>query len=332
VDRAQPHRVLNILDRAAGRRADTFLSMRFPTWSRSTFAKWIKEGLVQSDDRALKPSSVLRLGETLRIWSPGIAPTEGPPPMPAIVHEDEWLLAVDKPPGLLVHPVGQKFAWALIGLVREARPGVRIDLSHRLDRETSGVVLLTKHEDANRAMKDAFMGRRVKKTYLAVVRGVVPWESRTVDAPLGHAQGSEVQLRRGEDPHGDSALTEVRVLVRAAAHTLVECMPHTGRTHQIRAHLEIAGFPILGDKLYGQPDDVFLEMLDHGPTDRVRAMIGFPRHALHAHALAFPHPHTGQVVKIRAPLPADMQAIVDGAEPRWEGDAAELEADEAAEE
>lgn len=332
MDRETPHRVLNILDRAAGRRADTFLSMRFPTWSRSTFAKWIKTGLVQSDDRPLKPSTVLRLGETLRIWAPGIAPTEGPPPMPPIVYEDEWLLAVDKPPGLLVHPVGQKFAWALIGLVREVRPGVRIDLSHRLDRETSGIVLLTKHEDANRAMKDAFMGRRVKKTYQALVRGVVPWESKTVDASLGHAAGSEVQLRRGHDPQGESALTEVRVLARTATHTLVECQPHTGRTHQIRAHLEIAGFPILGDKLYGQPDDVFLEMLDHGATDRVRATIGFPRHALHAQALAFPHPHSGQMLKIRAPLPADMQAVVDGAAPVWAGAEGEAEVEEAGDE
>ncbi|GDX81323.1 ribosomal large subunit pseudouridine synthase D [Deltaproteobacteria bacterium] len=320
--RDQPHRVLNIRDRAAGRRADTFLSLRFPSTSRSTFAKWIKEGMVQSDDRTLKPSSVLRLGETLRIWSPGLAPTDGPPPTPPILFEDEWLLAIDKPAGMLVHPVGQRYAWALIGLVRELRPDARIDLSHRLDRDTSGVVLLTKHEDANRAMKAAFQSRKVSKTYHAVVRGVVPWEERAVEAPLGHKMGSEVQLRRGEDPEGDSALTHMKVLSRMAAHTLVECRPFTGRTHQIRAHLEIAGFPILGDKLYGQPDNVFLELLDHGLTDRVRALIGFPRHALHAQSLAFPHPKSGQMVKVRAPLPADMQAIVDGAVPTWAAEAA----------
>ncbi len=328
MDRDQPHRVLNILERAAGRRADAFLTLRFPSTSRSTFAKWIREGLVKSDDRTLKPSSVLRHGEILRIWAPGLAPTEGPPPMPPILYEDDWLLVVDKPAGLLVHPVGQRFAWALIGLVREVRPGVRIDLSHRLDRETSGIVVLTKSEAANRAMKDAFQARKVKKTYHALVRGVVPWESRTVDSALGHAAGSIVQLRRGPDPAGESALTEVRVLQRMAEHTLVECQPHTGRTHQIRVHLEIAGFPILGDKLYGQPDEVFLELLDSGATDSVRARVGFPRHALHAQGLAFPHPHSGQMLKVRAPLPPDMQAIVDGATPQW-GEAAAVEVGEA---
>ncbi len=331
MNRELPHRVLNILDRAAGRRADTFLSMRFPSFSRTTFAKWIRDGTVASDDRPIKPSSVLRHGETLRIWAPGIAPTDGPPPPPPVLYEDEWLIAIDKPAGMLVHPVGQRYAWALIGLVREMRPGVRIDLSHRLDRDTSGVVLLTKHEDANRAMKDAFQSRKVSKAYQAVVRGVVPWAERSVDARLGHKQGSEIKLRRGEDPEGDTALTHMTVLSRMAAHSLVECRPHTGRTHQIRAHLEIAGFPILGDKLYGQPDDVFLELLDHGLTDRVRAALRFPRHALHAQSLAFPHPNSGQVLKIRAPLPADMQAIVDGAEPRW-GEEASEEADEGEEE
>ncbi len=330
MNRDQPHRVLNIRDRAAGRRADTFLSLRFPSTSRSTFAKWIKEGMVQSDDRTLKPSSVLRLGETLRIWSPGLAPTDGPPPPPPVLYEDDWLLAIDKPAGMLVHPVGQRYAWALIGLVREMRPGVRIDLSHRLDRDTSGVVLLTKHEDANRAMKDAFQSRKVSKTYQAVVRGVVPWQELAVEARLGHKEGSAVQLRRGENAEGDTALTHMKVLTRMAAHTLVECRPFTGRTHQIRAHLEIAGFPILGDKLYGQPDDIFLELLDHGLTDRVRATLRFPRHALHAHGLAFPHPKSGQMVKVRASLPPDMQAIVDGAEPTWpvEAEVADEVADE----
>jgi 23S rRNA pseudouridine1911/1915/1917 synthase len=107
----------------------------------------------------------------------------------------------------------------------------------------------------------------------------------------------------------------VSVLSRRERHTLVECHPHTGRTHQIRVHLEIAGFPIPGDKLYGQPDEDFLSLLDGGVTPALREAIGFPRHALHAHALAFPHPHSGQMLKVRAPLPADMQAVADGAEP-----------------
>jgi 23S rRNA pseudouridine1911/1915/1917 synthase len=272
---------------------------------------------VRSDERDLKPASVLRLGETLRLWVPGIAPEESAPALPDIVYEDDWLIAVDKPPGMLVHPVGQAYAWALIGLVREGRPGLRIDLSHRLDRETSGIVLLTKHEDANRRMKEAFARRRVVKEYAALVRGVPAWDELEVDASLGHAKGSVVNLRRGHDPDGESAVTHFVVEARMAAHALVACLPLTGRTHQIRAHLEHAGFPILGDKLYGQPDSTFLGLFENGLTDDTRRAVGFPRHALHARSLHFPHPHTGQMVRIRAPLPADMQAIVEGAVPAW---------------
>jgi 23S rRNA pseudouridine1911/1915/1917 synthase len=167
-------------------------------------------------------------------------------------------------------------------------------------------------------MKEAFQSRAVSKLYWAIVRGVPAWDSITIDAALGPAAGSAVNLRRGADPGGDPAVTKVRLLARLPAHALVACKPVTGRTHQIRAHLEHAGFPLLGDKLYGQPDDIFLEQLRVGITDRVRAAIGFPRHALHARAIAFPHPVSGQVLKVTAPLPPDLQAIVDGATPRWD--------------
>lgn len=313
----RPHRVLHIGDRAAGRRADVCLSLRFPDWSRSAFARWIREGLIRSDDRTLKPASTLRMGEVLRIWVPGIAPRELPPTMPPVLYEDDVLLAVDKPAGMLMHPVGQKYAWALVGVVREARPDAHIDLSHRLDRETSGVVLLTKSAEANVHMKEMFQTRRVGKVYWAVVRGVVPWEEEVIDVPLGHREGSAVMLRQGANAEGASARTRVKVLERLVAHTLVACRPLTGRTHQIRAHLEHVGFPILGDKLYGQPDGVFLEHLEHGVTERVREAIGFPRHALHARSIAFPHPQTGQIVRVRAPMPADMRKIVDGGAPAW---------------
>jgi RluA family pseudouridine synthase len=316
-----PHRVVRITDRAAGRRVDVFLSLRFSDWSRSLFARFIRSGHVRSDLRTLKPSSTLREGEVLRVYVPGIAPADNPPPLPTILYEDDWMLAIDKPPGMLVHPVGQRWAYALIGIVRRARPDAIVDLSHRLDRDTSGVVLLTKHPDANRHMKTIFAERKVGKTYWALVRGAPGWDETVCDDPLGHAAGSAVELRRGAAADGDSARTRFKVLRRLAGHALVGCKPLTGRTHQIRAHLECIGFPILGDKLYGQPDDVFLEILDAGTTPRVRAAIGFPRHALHARSIAFPHPRTGQILRIRAPLPADMRAIVGGAAPAWPLDA-----------
>lgn len=310
---------MQVNERGAGRRVDTYLSLRFSDWSRTAMVRFIREGLVHSDARgALKPSSTLAEGEILRLYIPGLAPQAPPPPLPAVLYEDEHLLALDKPPGLLMHAVGQKWSYGLVGLARDARPDAAIDLSHRLDRETSGVVVLTKTAEANRRMKELFQDRKVGKTYLALVRGLPGWDHATCEVPLGVAAGSEVELRRGPDPAGDAARTRFTVLKRLAAHALIACRPFTGRTHQIRAHLEAVGFPILGDKLYGQPDDVFLEHLRVGPTDRVRAAIGFPRHALHARAIVFPHPMSGQALRVRAPLPPDMAAVVAGAAPGWE--------------
>lgn len=317
----RPHRVVVINARGAGRRLDVYLALRFPDWSRSTFAQWIREGGVVSELRpSLKPSTTVAEGEVLRIFVPGIAPDAAPPPLPRVLHEDEWLLAVDKPPGLLMHSVGQKWAYGLIGLARAARPDADIDLSHRLDRETSGVVVLTKTLDANRRMKALFQSRLVGKTYVALVRGQPPWDDVDCEAALGHPPGSEVELRRGHVPGGESASTRFRVLRRLGGWSLVSCKPRTGRTHQIRAHLEHLGYPILGDKLYGQPDWVFLANVREGATPEVRAAIGFPRHCLHARAIIFPHPASGQALRIVAPLPADMRAIVLGAEPRWDAE------------
>lgn len=284
----------------------------------------------------LKASSTLAENEVLRIYVPGIAPDAAPPPLPDVLYEDEHLLALNKPAGLLMHAVGQRWSYSVVGLAREARPGLDVDIAHRLDRETSGVVILVKSLDANRRMRDLFQDRYVSKTYHAIVRGNPEWEEHNCDLPLGSihpksetlsatAAADTVELRQGHVVDGAAASTRFRVLTRLpdANLALVECSPATGRTHQIRAHLECVGFPILGDKLYGQPDSVFLEALRRGPTARVRRAVGFPRQALHARAIAFPHPFTGQTLRVSAPLPADMQAVIDGAPPAWPADASE---------
>jgi 23S rRNA pseudouridine1911/1915/1917 synthase len=309
-------RELLLDDRAKGRRVDVYLSLRFEGFSRAAMARYITEGAVVSVDRPLKPSTLLRHGERLRILIPGIAPEAAPPELPPIVYEDDRLIAFDKPAGMLCHPAGQRFVYALIGLARRARPLPELDLLHRIDRETSGVVLLAKDLEANAHVKRAIRAHEFRKVYQAIVHGVVPWDAQIVDAPIGPATGSGVRVRRGIVDGGLPSKTEVRVLTRLTDLTLVECRPISGRTHQIRVHLEHAGFPILGDKLYGQPDAVFLEWLKDGATDTVMKAVGFPRHALHAAGIVVPHP-TGPMLRVHAPLAADLQAIVDGAAAAW---------------
>lgn len=319
-------------ERSAGRRVDAWLAARFPAFSRTLIARMIKLGEIESEERRLKPSSTLNLGERLRIYVPGLAPDRPPPPLPPVLHEDERVLVFDKPAGLLMHPSGVRWAWALIGLARQSRPGCHIDLVHRLDRDTSGVVVLSKDNEANVFLKRAFHDHGVQKIYQALARGRVEWERQDVDAPLGPSPTSEVRLRQAVVPDGSAARTTFKVLERLDAHTLVSCQLHTGRTHQIRAHLEHVGHPLLGDRLYGQPDAVFLHVLEHGLTPFVRQATGFPRQALHAWRLVVPHPDGGEL-RLTAPLPADMAAIVAGAAPCWPEDAEAdgLAADEAGE-
>ncbi|NOY27267.1 MAG: RluA family pseudouridine synthase [Oligoflexia bacterium] len=320
------YRDLTIGDRAEGRRLDAYLAARFEGWSRTLLAKWIRRGGVQSDARPLKPSSRLRLGERIRIHIPGLAPTEPPPPLPAVLHEDARVLVLDKPPGLLCHPSGHRWAYAVIGLARRARPDHSVELVHRLDRDTSGVLVLTKDKAANVFLKEAVRSRHVHKVYLAIARGLIPWDATDVHAPIGDAADSEIRLRRGVNPDGKQAHTSVRVLRRIPLDpnqsqapqrdgcTLIELILHTGRTHQIRIHMDHLGFPLLGDKIYGQPDSTFLHFLDFGDDDVVRRAVGFPRQALHCATMTFPHPDHGTVT-VHAPLAADLKAILDGAQP-----------------
>jgi len=236
--------------------------------------------------------------------------------MPEVLYEDDRILVVNKPAGMLVHPAGEKFAWGLIGVVKRARPDDKIDLVHRLDRETSGVLVMTKDRKTNVFLKQVFFEHRVEKVYMAIVRGQVPWKHQEIQAPVGLAISSDIRLRRGVNPEGRPAHTTVKTLQVMDETTLVSCQIHTGRTHQIRVHMEHVGFPLLGDKIYGQPDRIFIEYLERGINDALRTHLRFPRHALHSSSLAFPHPD-GHQVTVQAPLTDDMNAVVNGASPAW---------------
>ena len=288
-----------------GMRLDRFLALFFPDRSRSFMRDGIHDGLVRgSDDRALRPAHRVRTGERLRLYLPAIAPREPPPPFPTVLHDDTRVVAVDKPAGLLCHPAGTAWAWAVVSMAKERWGSDRIDLVHRLDRDTSGVLLLTRDLDANRSLKQALVRGQCTKEYLAMCRGVVPWDAQTIDAPIG-ARGGVIRIQMGVRADGLDARTTVRVLARAPAHSLVACTLHTGRTHQIRVHLEHVGHPLLGDRLSGVPPEVFLENLDHGLTDAVLAAAGAPRQALHAYRTRVPHPAGGELTVV-APPPTDI--------------------------
>ena len=314
----RPFRRLIVSEAGAGMRLDLWLSKRFSCLSRTAAARHVRDGEIESEWRELKGSNRMREGEPIRVFVPGLAPDGAPPPLPEILYEDDRVLVFNKPPGMLAHPAGDRFTWALIGLAKDARPDDHMDLVHRLDRDTSGVLVLTKDGAANATLKATFKSRAsdLRKEYLAIVHGEVPWDERVTQAPMGDLRTSEVRLRRGVVPGGLIARTTFTVLKRMDGLSLVRCLLHTGRTHQIRVHLEHEGHPIVGDRLYGQPDAIFLEWFERGDTPMVRSAVGFPRQCLHAWRLRLPHPEGG-TVDLEAPLPDDMRALIDGAPPAW---------------
>ncbi|MBN2800091.1 MAG: RluA family pseudouridine synthase [Deltaproteobacteria bacterium] len=286
-------------------RLDRFLARWFSTWSRSALRRGVDAGEVcDGEGRPLKASALLREGMVLRIAIPGIAPTSEPPPLPPVLYEDDRVLVLDKPAGLLAHPAGADFAWAAVGLAKEARPGDLIDLVHRLDRDTSGVLVLSKDHAAAASLKGAFKAGRVIKRYEAIVKGEVPWGSRQLTGAIGPADGV-IRIQMAVRPDGLTARTDVEVVDRQPGLTRVRCRLYTGRTHQIRVHLAHEGFPLLGDRMYGVPPEVFLRAWEEGVDDWVIAQAGAPRQALHAASVELPHPD-GHILTVCAPFPEDL--------------------------
>ena len=180
-----------------------------------------------------------------------------------------------------------------------------MDLCHRLDRDTSGVLVMTKDKVVNNQIKASFKAGQVHKIYEAICRGEIPWEKQRCEAPLGPREET-IRVQQGIRADGASALTDVDVLERQPGLTRVRCRIGTGRTHQIRVHLEHLGFSLLGDRLYGVPPDVFLHTLKNGTDEWTRDQTGAPRHALHCAEMSFPHPKSDRIT-VAAPVPEDME-------------------------
>lgn len=302
-------RELVVPEGAAGLRLDHFLARWFQSWSRTSMARAIRAGLVtDASGRPLRPSTTLRAGDTVLIRIPGLAASGPPPPLPPILHEDDRVIALAKPPGLMCHPAGERYVYALIGLCRDRWPTAQLDLVHRLDADTSGVILLTKDIEANRALKARLHDEGTLKLYDAIVRGAPAWDETVLEGPIGPA-GGEVRIQMAVRDDGLAARTDAALQATQDSPigpiSWVRCRIYSGRTHQIRVHLSHAGHPLVGDRIYGGRPTLFLDWRDDGPTEALRREAGAPRHALHAARIRVPHPDGGWL-DLTCPWPDDL--------------------------
>lgn len=295
---------------AAGRRLDQALASLFPDYSRTRLKSWIDEGKVLVDGRPLRPRDRLVGGESVQVdaqLEDEVAVV--PQPMALeIVYEDATLIVVNKPVGLVVHPGAGNPDRTLQNALLAHDPGLsvlpRAGIVHRLDKDTSGLLVVARTLEAHSALVRMLEAREIHREYEAVCSGVMT-AGGTVDAPIGRHRVDRVRMAIRED--GRESVTHYRVLARFRAHTHVRVMLETGRTHQIRVHLAHAGYPIVGDATYGRR-----LAIPKGATPRLDAALrGFRRQALHAARLAFEHPMTGGCCEFSAPVPDDMRELLD---------------------
>ena len=307
-------RVLSVPAEAAGRRLDVFVTSQLKRTSRSRAQRIIERSAFGADGRRLKANLRIREGDQILLWR---EPFEEPGEAPAlaVLYEDEHLLAIDKPPLVAVHPTARYHHHTVIKLLRAERPEEFVALVHRIDRETSGALLVARSLEAERAFKRLLEERTLRpgegglrKSYLAITRGIP--KSGSVDLPLelDPLNPLRVKMRVASPGTGYPSRTGIEVVEEREGHALVHCELHTGRQHQIRVHLAALGAPIVGDKLYGPDERLLARAADGTLSAEDHALLALPRHALHAHRYALTHAMTGQEIEIVSPLPADLAA------------------------
>jgi 23S rRNA pseudouridine1911/1915/1917 synthase len=293
--------LLNPQSTDAGKRLDHLLHEHLPQYSRSRIQEWIKSGRVLVDGRPGRASHLVRAGQSI-----DVQPAD-PPPLHAvpeeiplrILYEDDAVVAIDKPAGMVVHAGAGVHSGTVVnallhrfGSLSAVGGALRPGIVHRLDRFTSGVLLVAKNDDAHHRLAAQFAGREVCKIYLALVHGSVKQETGRIERPIARdpVRRTRMTARLAD---GRAAWSEYRVLRRFDKFTLLEVRIGTGRTHQIRVHLSSIGHPVAGDTLYGAP------------------AARFGRYFLHAHRIRFVSPGTGQEVEVVAPLPPDLEQWLD---------------------
>jgi len=300
--------------RMVGKRIDAYLASRYPDYSRSVVQKVIDAGAVLVNGQPVKASYKVRLDDTICIWLPELADDA---PLPedipiAVVYEDAALTVVNKPAGMVVHPAKGHWTGTLVNALQfhydtlstaggAERPGI----VHRLDRDTTGLLLVAKTDAAHKHLAQQFEQRTIHKEYLALVAGEPQRDSDYIERTIGfHPTNREKMAIRLPEDGGKVAVTFYEVLERFRGYALVRCKPQTGRTHQIRVHLAHIGHPVLADKAYSGRDRLTLGDLLGSDAEADTVLID--RQALHAHSLRLNHPLTGQPLNLTAPLPGDM--------------------------
>ena len=294
----------------AGQRLDVAAASLVPDLSRGRIVAAIRSAALLLDGRARKPAHRVVGGEriSVRILDEPRPIRDLPQAVPfEVTYEDEHLIVVDKPPGLVVHPGAGNADGTLVNGLLAKRPELaalpRAGIVHRLDKDTSGLMVVAASEQVRLSLVQAIQSRAVDRVYVAVAEGVMI-AGRDIDLALGRDSLHRMRFRARED--GRPALTRVRVIDRYRAHTLVRAKLETGRTHQVRAHLSAVGHPLVGDRRYGARG-----RLPKSPApELIETIRRFPRQALHSRLLGFEHPVSNRLMRFESPIPADIGALI----------------------
>ncbi len=291
-----------------GKRLDQALAFLFPAYSRSRLARWLKAGRVSVDGKTLRPRDRVAGGERIELY-PVFEPEASCPPRDIplkVVFEDEHLIVIDKPAGLVVHPAAGHFDDTLLNALLHHAPELsglpRAGIVHRLDKDTSGVLAVAKTLKAHKSLVEQLKARTVKREYLALVQGQMTSGGR-IDAPIGRHPTDRKRFAVVQG--GKQAITHYRIAERFPHHTLLRVLLETGRTHQIRVHFAHLRFPLVGDAQYGR-----LRLSPRASPELSEALRSFNRQALHAVALSLRHPESGEEMSWRVPLPEDLENLL----------------------
>ena len=290
-------------------RIDTYLTKEGMLPSRSQVQNLITQGKIKVNNNLIKPSYLLRNGDKIDLYLPEVKELEiKAEKIPLdIVYEDEYLIVINKPPGMIVHPAGKIRSGTLVNALLYHCQGslsgiggiIRPGIVHRLDKNTSGIMVVAKNDFAHLDLSRQIKNRQITKKYIALVYGKVENESGIIDAPIGRSLRDRKKMAVIEGK-SRAALTKFKVLKRFLDYTLLEIEIYTGRTHQIRVHLSFIGYPVVGDKVYS----------------RKKQVLDINRQALHSYILGFVHPFIKRYMEFHAPLPNDMQKLINYLEKR----------------